>query len=512
VRRAVAVVLAFALGGCATRAVVRGDLGERRWHAVSSPFVTLYTDLDAEAAADLGRELEVRRRVMSELYGMLLVPDRAVPASRLVVVHLDVCADLHGLWGPRTAGQSSISADFLRQRIALTCEDISGWTREIVTHELAHLLSYQAFRALPAWLEEGLATYFQTLAIYPDRIVLGGYPSREHRALQSGWLVRGRVEWRPPPPVRELRAMPDAAFRRLRDGYLVAWRVVHFLATASDADNRRFRRFLRAVGDGAAAEAAWADAFADRPDAALDRDLRGYLRDGRFSTWTVSRRAGPPPEVRVRTLRPGEVHDVWMQTILTFGEAGHNLAYAEQQLALSVAATPEWTGADYWRAVIAVHRRRPVAEIEAALRRHVARAPGELRGATALLVAALDGFDDDGLGPEPPPGLDDLADEVAALRGRAGGAVALDTLAWYFALQRRPEEGEGLARRALAVEPGCAVCENTLALLLYQRGRPAEAIAHQERALRLIGDDPEPRGWRLRLEAYRAAAAATADR
>jgi hypothetical protein len=505
-RLALPALALIALAGCAPRAVVRADLGERRWHAVASPFVTLYTDLAVDDAVAMAGDLEIRRRIIGELYARLLVPGRPLPAGRLVVMHFEICADLEALWGPRRTGQAAVSADFLRQRIALTCEDPSGWTREVITHELAHLISYQVFRYLPAWLEEGLATFFQTLAVGSEHVLLGLYPSREHGVARPD-ISLGRRALRPPPPVHELRTMGDPAFRRLRDGNLTAWRVVHLLATGSDADNRRLRAFLRALGDDVAAEPAWAAAFADRPDAAIDRDLRRYLADGRFSTWSVPRQPAPPPAIRVRPLPRGEIHDLWLQAIVTFGDPAHRLAFAEQQLAAAIAAAPEWTGADYWRAVIDVHRRRPVAVIEAALRRHVARAPGELRGTTALLVAALDGIDDDGLGPAPPPGLDELADEVAALRTRAGNVVALDTVAWYYALARRPELGEGLARRALAIEPGCAVCENTLALLLHQRGQHRTAAAHQERALRLLGAEPPPRGWRERLEAYRARAA-----
>jgi hypothetical protein len=179
---ALAALALIALAACAPRAVVRADLGERRWHAVASPFVTLYTDLAVDDAMAMAGDLEIRRRIIGELYARLLVPGRPLPAGRLVVMHFEICSDLEALWGPRRTGQAAVSADFLRQRIALTCEDPSGWTREVITHELAHLISYQVFRYLPAWLEEGLATFFQTLRSAPSTCC-----SASTRAASTGW-------------------------------------------------------------------------------------------------------------------------------------------------------------------------------------------------------------------------------------------------------------------------------------------------------------------------------------
>jgi hypothetical protein len=476
---------------CVPTTVVRTDLAERRWFEVRSPHVTLFTDLDADDADSLARAIEVRRRALDDLYRGMLAPGKPPASGQLAVVYLADCDDLTPIFGNRWAGLASRTRDFTRRRITLTCDDRKQFPLQTVTHELAHLMSFHFFRSLPTWLEEGLATYFQTLVFDGDELILGEYPERNHRP---------RLYL---PPVRELRALEGEPFYELDDGYLAAWRLVHLLATGTDSDNARLRHLLRALGDGVPVADAWDDALGDRSDDQLDREYRSYLVDGELDTWVMPYHPPAPPALERRALDRGEIHDVWLQSIATFTEPPHRARHIAAQIDLAVKHAPAWAGADYWRAVLAMHERRPLPELEASLRRYVRRAPDDVRGVTALLAVALGAIDDDGLGPTPPPGLDALRDEMAALQRHSRSAVALDAMAWYFALARKPGPGEGLARRALALEPGCAECEDTLAVLLSQRGAHAEAVLHQERAVRLLGEAPVPPPWLRRLAVYR---------
>jgi hypothetical protein len=487
----IVLVALVTVAACAPTAVVRKDLAERRWYEVRSRHVTLFTDLDADDADELARAIEVRRRALDDIYRGMLTPGAPPANGNLAVVYLADCDDMYPISRGRWAGRASRTGDFTKRRIAMTCPERSGYPLQTVTHELAHLMSFHFFRSLPTWLEEGLATYLQTLVFDDDEVILGEYPERNHRA---------RLYL---PPVRVLRALDGEPFYALDDGYLAAWRLVHLLATGSDSDNARFRHLLRALGDGVPAAQAWDDALGDRSDDQLDREYRRYLGDGKLDTWVMPYHPPALPALERRALGRGEIHDVWLQAIATFAAPADRERHLEAQIALAAEHSPDWPGADYWRAVLAVYQRRPLPAIEAALRRYVARVPDDVRGASALLAVALGAIPDDGLGPTPPPGLDALTDEMAALQRHSRSAVALDAMAWYFALARKPGPGEGLARRALALDPGCAGCEDTLALLLSQRGAHAEAVLHQERAVRLLGEAPVPPDWLRRLAVYR---------
>jgi hypothetical protein len=493
-RSTLLVALAVGLGAaCVPTTVVRTDLAERGWYAVETSHVTLYTDLDSARAGDLARNIELRHRVLGEIYAGMLAPGRSPPSARIVVVHLESCLDLRPLWGDNVSGQAAITADFVRRRMLLTCEERHDVTDVVITHELAHQMNFHFFPALPPWLEEGLATYFQSLFIDRDRIVLGDYPLTHHR----------RAVKRPDLDV--LRAMSYPELRALDDGYVSAWRAVHMLATGSDDYRRRFLRLLRGIGDGTSDAAAWDAAFGDLAQDGLDTAYRTHFQRGHHDVWAMPYHRQPAPEVQPRPLSAGEIHDVWIQTVATFGRPGTD--HAGQQVAAAERAVPNWTGAGYWWAVLAVQDGRPDREVEDLLRRHVARAPDDVRGWTALMSMQLDRVDGDPLAPEPPPGVDELRDELAALQPHGRSAAALDAMARFFAVARKPAPGEGLARRAIAVDPTCADCETTLALLLFQRGAFGDAAAHQERALRLLGESAAPPSWRRRLDHYRQRAA-----
>jgi hypothetical protein len=113
-----------------------------------------------------------------------------------------------------------------------------------------------------------------------------------------------------------------------------------------------------------------------------------------------------------------------------------------------------------------------------------------------------------GLEPAPPPGLERLEPVVRELLRVSHTSSELNMVAWHYALRRQPEIGLNFVERALTKDAGCIGCLDTRALLLYQLGRPVEALADQERAAHLLSDEGVPKRMKQRLEAYRQAAAA----
>jgi hypothetical protein len=77
------------------------------------------------------------------------------------------------------------------------------------------------------------------------------------------------------------------------------------------------------------------------------------------------------------------------------------------------------------------------------------------------------------------------------------------TLAWVHALANHPDEGLPLARRAVAEDPGCYACRDTLALLEFEKGDFEAALAEQERAVALVNDRPTDQTMLQHLELFR---------
>ncbi len=147
------------------------------------------------------------------------------------------------------------------------------------------------------------------------------------------------------------------------------------------------------------------------------------------------------------------------------------------------------------------------------LREYVRRVPGDGQGWLGLVRLEIHRRLPRGhLGVEStaPELLDELEDEVRALARVARTPRQLDSVGWYYALRRMPATGMTFTRRALALEPSCAECWDTLALLHFHAGRARAAVDAQERAVSLMAERRETRDAEARLRHYRWSAARAA--
>ncbi|MBX3438986.1 MAG: DUF1570 domain-containing protein [Planctomycetaceae bacterium] len=92
-------------------------------------------------------------------------------------------------------------------------------------HEFTHGLLHAGLKAVPLWLDEGIAEYFEVTGNDPQRINVE-HAQRLSTAVQSGWR----------PDLRRLESIEDIAEMHRLD-YQESWAWVHFLLHDS-ADTR----------------------------------------------------------------------------------------------------------------------------------------------------------------------------------------------------------------------------------------------------------------------------------
>ena len=486
-----AALAVMAMAGCFGH-----DPAERQWREIRTARFILVTDLDRDDAREHALELDERGAALTHLY-RLLAPSQTAVVRPVQVVHLASCDELSRLRGTPIFGVVGPSIQFEIDRLIFTCQR-SDQRSETAVHELTHDLNHRYFADLPVWLEEGLATYYQTLETEGGRAVVG----RPLRLDAHFWRATMGL-----PPMGELLAMGDERFYAMeaRRGYFAAWKLTHMLANGSRDNHGRFRRMLAGLASGHTKHEAFAGAFGDIADR-LGREYKRYHLTRQLNVWQLPYRKAAGGIVGERILRRGEAHALWIE-LGFFRDDPDREAILERVDRLD-REDPEWSRRLYWRALVHLAlkiSREPPIDL---FRRYVAREPDDGSGWLGLVRLELDRRIPAGhLGtePAPPPGLDQIEDQVRALLRVATTPAQLNAVGWYYALRRRPQIGMNFTLRALAAEPGCASCWDTLALLYHHAGRAAEALAAQERAVALMteSDTGVPAAYQTRLQQYR---------
>lgn len=143
--------------------------------------------------------------------------------------------------------------------IALRTDRSAALTGETLRHEYAHVLTAAVAPEAPAWLDEGLAEFWSSIAVDGDRLV-AGRPVARHLELL------GKRKWLPldvmlKQPRGSLPSNPEHAMLF----YAQAWAMVHYLLLGQDAND--LTRFMPSI---------------DRLPAQFDSTVRQYVADGRF--------------------------------------------------------------------------------------------------------------------------------------------------------------------------------------------------------------------------------------
>jgi len=497
--------------------MAHADPGGHAWREVRTDRILLVTDMDGDDARERAREFEALASALADLY-TLVVPRRPGPVRPIRIIDMAGCSDMRARYGENVGGFMTGSGDFGSERLVVTCEwgELVGEANrslrtEVLVHELTHDLNARYLFNLPPWLEEGLASYYETLQLKEGVAIVGQPPPMD---------VRYWKEVSALPSMSRLMAMKYEELSRRgegdRAGYFAAWKLTHLLANGSQDHHRRFRRMLAAFAAGRDKEAAFRESFGDIADRLAD-EYRSYHLNRQLNIWRLGYRRAAVGGVRSeRVLRPGEAQALFIELAGSERRAGPGTMKAALERAERADAS--WPRLLYWRALVQTRdqtrEKKPRPQAEALLRQYLAREPNDAQAWMGLVDVQMARVVPDwyiGVESLPPSGLQAIEKDVIGLVRVGSTPSQLNTIGWYYALLHRPQTGLNFAMRALEIEPGDGDIWDTLALLYFHAGRPAEAVAAQRRAVALMARDsvsvqPKVRARLLRYEQAAAAA------
>ncbi|MFT3697062.1 MAG: hypothetical protein QM831_28225 [Kofleriaceae bacterium] len=137
--------------------------GGPAWTEVTSEHFVLWTDAGTKPANELIRQMEFLHQV---IFGVAFPGKSDVGRSFVIGVRdtFEIHAYLPDQFGAMTMGGTS-----LRIPTILLPMDTDERDGHVVTHELSHLISHVAIHDQPPWFAEGLAEFFETVRLDPDK-------------------------------------------------------------------------------------------------------------------------------------------------------------------------------------------------------------------------------------------------------------------------------------------------------------------------------------------------------
>jgi tetratricopeptide (TPR) repeat protein len=249
------------------------SMAAAKWTRLSSANFVFIGDASASQIRQVAEKLEKFREVMTRA---LPGATATSPVPTIVVVFatersLNPVRPLFRGRPTEVAGYLQTGEDV--NYIALNGEyiDIALTT---VFHEYAHLLVGNTIGNAPAWLNEGLAEFYEMMQGVDGgkNVVIGRAPAHHVDLLKGSTLI----------PITDLLSI-DQSSEVYNEGsrrgvfYAQSWALTHYLTLGSRARIPQFRQYLGALRSGTEHQRAFDEAFgADRT--ALDRELFDYIR------------------------------------------------------------------------------------------------------------------------------------------------------------------------------------------------------------------------------------------
>jgi tetratricopeptide (TPR) repeat protein len=499
------------------------DEGGLAWRELTTRHFVLRTDLPEDCATAAATELEQTYASLRDI----AFPYDIEPTGRITATFFAREKDYHALGAPTVVAgwfRDGRNAWDEHTQAVTSFSDINE-VRSIFRHELTHRFVHFYYAQAPIWLNEGLATYWETLDVRGGMAWLGR-PTTPRAFGPTRWMGRlpaTQDSWHhfaitadELPGIQELRGAKVVQFygldlgghdaggvRKVRN-YIAAGSMVSWLRTGPYA--ARFQAYLHGLGKARSDEQAWRQAFAGVDPATIDAGWRKALDTPVDTVQRTPYEFPPVPAPTHRLMSDAEVHLTWIKA--RFGDRGKQALRLDlADIDEAVRSAPNDPQVIFARAGLKLAAGR-LDEAAADIERALAARPGETRFLEGMLSLR---YRQDLETAQPRwDRVEELAAQVRARRDASWNA--LNTAAWISALRSRPAEGLPLAIESIERQPGCGHCYDTLAALLYQKGDLEGALGSQQRATSLAREGRVDREALKRLrfyeEAWRARAAA----
>ncbi|MCA9078552.1 MAG: DUF1570 domain-containing protein [Planctomycetaceae bacterium] len=202
--------LAVGVWGCATQSPTMSGLPSR--YSVSSDQLVVLTDIEMTKSDPLILELKELRNQVAETL------DVPLEERRVVVYLFSNESEYSNYMSEAYPDLPPRRAFFIGSPAELAVYAFNGdQVRVDLRHEYTHGLLHAGLKAVPLWLDEGIAEYFEVTGRDPQRVNVE-HAQRLSTAVQNGWR----------PDLRRLESLEDVAEMHRLD-YQESWAWVHFL-------------------------------------------------------------------------------------------------------------------------------------------------------------------------------------------------------------------------------------------------------------------------------------------
>lgn len=274
------VTAAAALVACAPAIPTLPSQGGPAWVEVKSEHITLWTNASAERGREIVRQLERRRQVVMDAM------NRATSKAGVFVIALRDLQQVQVYTGVGFGGFAWPADNPTAQPGILMAADARDVALS-VTHELAHVFSFEIIPRQPRWLAEGIASYFETADFDSDdtSVEIGRPRDGFGRILGRGHLRS----------VADLFGCKGNCVDTVY--YATSWVLFSFLV---NEHYERLGRYLQRLNELPREKhvQAWREVFPDLPPAELDHKLSRWVQlgDVRLPRVPVTVRDGPATE------------------------------------------------------------------------------------------------------------------------------------------------------------------------------------------------------------------------
>lgn len=234
--------------------------GGPAWVELTTAHFVVWTDASAAQGRALAEDLEHLRQV---LYGVMFF--HPTGDSRCFVIALRDVDEVHAFTRQLALAQTWPVTPIMQPVILLPIGHVDH-ERRIVTHELAHAISYSAIPNQPHWFSEGLASYFETVRLnqHTGSLVVGRPNALMVGVLRARYLL----------PLASLVACTRLGCYNERY-YATAWALFAYLLSQRP---KQLQAFMQELAAGKTI-----DAFGKLEPADLDRPLDDWIANGELT-------------------------------------------------------------------------------------------------------------------------------------------------------------------------------------------------------------------------------------